>query len=158
MAEDQDKDSKTEEPSEKKLRDAMDKGNVPFSRELPLFGSALAILIFFVFFLPAGAARLTSSLVDVFEKPEELSLATGQDAVFLFQHLFMESGAVLLPAFVLMITFGIAASVFQNMPRPVLDRIQPKMERISLMKGIKRIYSVKGMVEFAKSLFKILVV
>jgi flagellar biosynthesis protein FlhB len=158
MAEDQDKDSKTEEPSEKKLRDAMDKGNVPFSRELPLFGSALAILIFFVFFLPAGAARLTSSLVDIFEKPEELSLATGQDAVFLFQHLFMESGAVLLPAFVLMITFGIAASVFQNMPRPVLDRVQPKMERISLMKGIKRIYSVKGMVEFAKSLFKILVV
>ena len=34
MAESEDKDSKTEEPTEKKIRDAVDKGNVPFSREV----------------------------------------------------------------------------------------------------------------------------
>ena len=44
MAEEQDKDSKTEQPTEKKIRDAMAKGNVPFSRELPIFGSALATI------------------------------------------------------------------------------------------------------------------
>jgi flagellar biosynthesis protein FlhB len=158
MAEEPDKDSKTEEPTEKKIRDAMDKGNIPFSREVPIFGSALAILVYFVFFLPSGAGRLTTSLSDIFGKPEELSLATGQDAIFLFNHLFWEAGALLLPAFVLMMGFGIAASIFQNVPRPVVDRIQPKVSRISLKKGFERIYSLKGMVEFAKSMFKIVVV
>ena len=31
MAEEPDKDSKTEEPTEKKVRDAIEKGSVPFS-------------------------------------------------------------------------------------------------------------------------------
>ena len=35
MAEDDDDDSKTEDPTEKKLRDALEKGNVPTSREAP---------------------------------------------------------------------------------------------------------------------------
>ncbi|HEU5094418.1 MAG TPA: EscU/YscU/HrcU family type III secretion system export apparatus switch protein, partial [Reyranella sp.] len=34
MADDQDKDSKTEEPTEKKIRDAIEKGNLPFSKEV----------------------------------------------------------------------------------------------------------------------------
>lgn len=158
MAEEQDKDSKTEQPTEKKLRDAMQKGNVPFSREVPIFGSALAILVFFVFFMPAGAARLSSSLKDIFEKPDELTLATSQDAVFLFHYLFIEAGAVLLPAFALIMGFGIASSILQNVPRPVLDRVQPKLERVSLRKGFGRIYSLQGLVEFGKSIFKIIVV
>jgi flagellar biosynthetic protein FlhB len=54
--------------------------------------------------------------------------------------------------------FGIAASVLQNMPSPVLDRIQPKLERISIIKGFGRIYGPKGLVEFAKNIFKIVVV
>ena len=37
MAEDQDKESKTEEPTEKKIRDAVEKGNIPFSKEVPIF-------------------------------------------------------------------------------------------------------------------------
>lgn len=158
MSEEQDKDSKTEEPTEKKLRDAMEKGNIPFSREVPIFGSTVAALVFFVFFLPSGALRLTSSLKDVFEKPEELALATGADAVSLFQHLFWESGAVLLPAFALMMAFGIASSVMQNAPLPVIDRVQPKLSRVSIQKGFKRIYSAQGFVEFGKSTFKIVVV
>lgn len=158
MSEEKDKDSKTEQPTEKKLRDAMEKGNIPFSREVPIFGSALAILVFFIFFLPAGAKRLTGSLVDIFEKPEEISLANGQDAIYLFHHIFWEAGAVLLPAFALMMSFGIASSILQNAPTPVIDRVQPKLSRISLSKGLGRIYSLQGMVEFAKSLFKILVV
>ena len=40
------------------------------------------------------------------------------------------------------------------MPAMVLDRIQPKFNRISPVSGFKRIYGVQGLVEFAKSLFK----
>lgn len=158
MADDTDKDSKTEQPTEKKLRDAVDKGNVPFSREVPIFASAMAALVYIVFFLPGVSGGFTETLRDIFEKADDYRLNTSGDATLLFQHLFFSAGTVLLPAFVLMISFGIGASVLQNMPSPVLDRVQPKFERISLMGGFKRIYSSKGLVEFAKSIFKIIVV
>ena len=158
MAESEDKDSKTEEPTEKKIRDAVEKGNVPFSREVPVFASTLGMLVYLVFFLPNSAGRFSESMRDLFEQSDGWRLETGGDAVALFHSLFVEAGAVLLPAFALLMGFGIAASVLQNMPSPVLDRIQPKLERISLAKGFNRIYGAKGMVEFAKSLFKIVAV
>jgi hypothetical protein len=159
MAEGEDKDSKTEEPTEKKIRDAVDKGNVPFSREVPVFASTLGMLVFLVFFLPSSAAsRFAETLRDLFEQSDGWRLTTGGDALALFQLLFFEAGGIMLPAFALLMGFGIAASVLQNMPSPVLDRIQPKLERISIAKGFGRIYGAKGMVEFAKSIFKIVVV
>ena len=41
MADEPDKDSKTEEPTEKKIRDAFEHGNVPFSREAAMLASLL---------------------------------------------------------------------------------------------------------------------
>ena len=111
-----------------------------------------------MFFLPSSAGRFVESLRDLFEQADGWRLTTGGDAVALFQALFFEAGAVLLPAFAVLMGFGIAASVMQNMPSPVLDRVQPKLERISIAKGFGRIYGVKGMVEFAKSMTKIVIV
>ena len=72
MADDQDKDSKTEDPTEKKIRDAAEKGNVPFSREAPLFASALAFYRLFGI-LPAGRRRQQDgeTLQDLFEQPDQ---------------------------------------------------------------------------------------
>ena len=155
MADDEDKDSKTEEPTEKKIRDAVDKGNVPFSREVPIFASTLGMLVFLVFFLPSSGGRFAETLRDLFEQSDGWRLNNGGDALALFRLLFFEAGGVLLPAFALLMGFGISASVLQNMPSPVLDRIQPKLERISLIKGLGRIFGAKGFVEFGKNIFKI---
>ena len=158
MADSPDKDSKTEQPTEKKIRDAVDKGNVPFSREVPIFASSLAILVFAIFFLPGAAGDFIEQLKDLFSQADDLRLENGGDALVLFQQLFMMAAGVLLPAFALLMVFGIAASVLQNMPSPVLDRVQPKMERVSPIGGFKRIFGPKGLVEFGKSLIKIIVV
>ncbi|WOS63348.1 flagellar biosynthesis protein FlhB [Sinorhizobium fredii] len=158
MSEDQDKDSKTEAPSEKKLSDAADKGNVPFSREVTAFASTLAVYIFIVFFLSDGAASTAEALKDVFEQPDAWRLDTATDAVGLISHVVLKSAELVLPIFLLLIIFGVGSSIFQNLPRPVLDRIMPKMNRISPIAGFKRIFGVPGLVEFAKSLFKIIVV
>ncbi|MDK1488498.1 flagellar biosynthesis protein FlhB [Sinorhizobium sp. 7-81] len=158
MSDDQDKDSKTEAPSEKKLSDAADKGNVPFSREVTVFASTLAIYIFVVFFLSDGAASVAEALKDIFEQPEAWRLDTSTDVVALISHILLKSAALLVPIFVLLIIFGVGSSIFQNLPRPVLDRIQPKMNRISPAAGFKRIFGVQGLVEFGKSLFKVIVV
>ncbi|MDY6960577.1 MAG: flagellar biosynthesis protein FlhB [Pseudomonadota bacterium] len=153
-----DKDSKTENPTAKKLSDAAEKGNVPVSREVPIFASTLAFYIFIVFFLPSGAGNLSETLKDLFSKPDQWDLENTPDVVSLSVHLGWSIAAFLAPIMVLFIVFGLGSSFAQNMPSMVLERIRPQVSRISPMKGIERIYSMPGMVEFGKSFFKILIV
>ena len=155
---DEDKDSKTENPTEKKLREAADKGNIPMSREATLFASMLATFIYMIFFLPERMGRMGQVLRDLFEQPEQWSLETGSDVMSLFVKIGWEVGNLLLPAVVLFFVFGISSSVAQHLPTPVLDRIRPQMSRISPLAGWKRIFSVPGLVEFGKSMLKIVAV
>ena len=153
-----DKDSKTEDPTAKKLSDAALKGNVPVSREVPIFASALAFYLFLVFFLPSGAGNLAETLKDLFSQPDQWRLETTPDVVSLAVHLGWAVAAFLAPTMALFIVFGLGSSFAQNMPSMVLERIRPQASRISPMKGFSRIYSIPGMVEFGKSFFKILIV
>jgi flagellar biosynthetic protein FlhB len=155
---DEDKDSKTENPTAKKLSEAAEKGNVPSSRETTLFASMLATFIYVIFFLPERVGRMGEVLRDFFEKPDEWRLETGPDAISLFTQLGWEVCNLLIPAVALFFVFGISASMFQNLPTPVLERIRPQMSRISPIAGWGRIFSVPGMVEFGKSMIKILIV
>ena len=50
---------------------------------------------------------------------------------------------------------GVVASVLQNSPRFVLERIRPQMSRISLSSGWSRLFGVQGFAEFIKSLGKL---
>ena len=59
MAESADKDSKTEEATEKKIRDAVEKGQLPHSKEAPILASFVAILIFTVFFAKDSAVEMS---------------------------------------------------------------------------------------------------
>lgn len=155
---DEDKDSKTESPTEKKLRDTMEKGNVPHSKEATLFASMLATVIYVTFFLPERVGRMGEVLRDLFEKPDQWQLETGPDAISLFTRIGWETANLVLPAVVLFFTFGIGASIFQNLPTPVLERIRPQFSRISPVSGWKRLFSMSGLVEFGKSLAKIVLV
>ena len=153
-----DKDSRTERPTEKKLRDTAEKGNVPHSREATIFASMLATVIYVTFFLPERIGRMGEVLRDLFEKPDQWQIETGPDAISLFTRIGWEVANMLLPAVVLFFTFGIGASIFQNLPTPVLERIRPQFSRISPASGWKRLFSMTGMVEFGKSLAKIVLV
>ncbi|CCM74409.1 flagellar biosynthesis protein FlhB [Rhizobium mesoamericanum] len=155
---DDDKDSKTEDPTAKKKTDAAEKGNVPFSREVPLFATVLATFVYIIFFLPDGLSRVGVALKDIFEQPDQWKIETGPDVLSLFIHLGWVSAALLAPAFILFIVFGVAASISQNLPTPVLERIRPQFSRISIAKGWSRLFSLPGLVEFGKSLMKIVIV
>ncbi|MCO6187136.1 flagellar biosynthesis protein FlhB [Rhizobium sp. L1K21] len=155
---DEEKDSKTEDPTGKRLNEAADKGNVPFSKEITTFASTVAIYVFVVFFAASGAGTLAVSLRDVFELADQWDINTGSDVVSILYRLAWNSSAVLVPSLTLLIAFGVGASILQNLPRPVLERIRPQASRLSLMKGFQRLFSMQTVVEFGKSFVKILVV
>lgn len=156
MAEQADKESKTEEATEKKIRDSLDKGQVPYAKEVSVVGSFLAILVFMVFLAQPGVAELAGFLSMFVERPEAWSLSSEHDAVLLYRQVFIEIARPLVGLMALLVAAGIASSVFQNMPRAVVDRIQPKLSRISPKEGWSRLFGQKGLAEFAKSLGKLI--
>jgi flagellar biosynthesis protein FlhB len=152
---DEDKDSKTEDPSEKKKQDAEEKGNVPFSREVISFATSVAIYVFVVFFASDGALKVAGSLKDVFEQADQWQVETSPDVISLLYRLLWNAAALVFPCFLLIMSFGVGASVLQNLPSPVLERLSPQFSRISLVAGVERMFSLSTLVEFGKSLIKV---
>jgi|SRR5581483_1295904 len=155
MAETADRESKTEEPTEKRFRDAFEKGNVPFSREAATLASMLGILIVAGFFLATSVADLCAWLRRLIDDPGGWSLESNLDAMLLLEAAGMHAGRLVIPAVIVLGAAGILSSVLQNAPRLVLDRIRPDFSRISIAKGWTRIFGARGQVEFFKAVFKL---
>ena len=154
MSDDQDKDSKTEEPSDKKIQDALDKGNVPFSKEITSVVSIFAIVIIGYFYIPVFTKDLVAVLRSMFANLGDWPLDQPVDALNIANAIGINLIVSMAPIIVPLIIFGLLSSLSQNTPSFVLNRLAPKMERISLPKGIKRLLGWHGVREFLKSMFK----
>lgn len=156
MAESQDKDGKTEEPTEKKLRDAVERGNVPVSREAAIFASVAGMLIIAAFVAHDSFRSIGSAFVGVFENLGAWPLQNGADVVSLLTLLAWTVFECLIPVFVILVVSGLLASLMQNTPRIVFDRISPDPQRISLVNGWRRLVGTRGQAEFLKGVFKLM--
>ncbi|RVD74115.1 MAG: flagellar biosynthesis protein FlhB [Mesorhizobium sp.] len=155
MAESVDKDSKTEEATEKKIRDTVEQGKLPHSREAAIFTSFVAILVFTVFYAKDAIIDLGMFLSMFLEKPEAWPMDTETDVIALYKTVIFEIGRAVVNLLVLLVVAGVGASVFQNMPQFVGERVRPQLSRISIAKGWSRMFGVQGLVEFLKSLGKL---
>lgn len=154
MAQDTDKESKTEEPTEKKIADAIEKGNVPRSREMSMFASLLGILVVLAFFTAPMVSGLASKLSMFLDDPGGFRLEGSQDATPLLSAVGLSVGQFLLPIIAALAVAGIAASFFQNAPNIVLEHIRPQWSRLSLSQGWKRVFGSQGQFEVLKAVFK----
>jgi flagellar biosynthetic protein FlhB len=149
--------SKTEDPSEKKLRDAHEKGNVVKSQEVNnwfiLGGSALT---FGMLATPTAQGLFDSFrlLMDNAEKYEVGSQALSQ----FWGHL---SGTILLVALIpslAIAAFAIAANLVQHEPLISVEPIKPKFSKINPLEGAKRLFSQEALVNFLKGLLKLAII
>ena len=143
MAEAVDKDSKTEEATEQKIRDTVEQGKLPHSRETAIFASFLAILVFAVFYAKDAIVDLGMFLSTFLEKPEAWPMDTETDVISLYKQVMTEIGRAVVSLLVLLTVAGIGASVFQNMPQIVGERIRPQLSRISIAKGWSRMFGAQ---------------
>ena len=157
MAEDEDRSSKTEAPTEKKLRDARDKGNVPHSREAVHAVGLIAVVVAASYMVPNGAGEFIAVLSDAFVSVGSISLSPS-NTVDLFVGVGYALAAFLGPLLVVLIGVALAASFAQNMPQISGESLKPQLSRISLISGFSRIFGPKGLAEFGKSTFKITLV
>ncbi|MGI3170937.1 flagellar biosynthesis protein FlhB [Pseudooceanicola sp. C21-150M6] len=162
MADDEDKQNKTEEPSERKLRKAREQGDVPSSKEVGNLMSVLSLFLVAVIFLPQLGSTLAGVLRRVFENAGQVRI--GQDVQGI-RDLSQVTGeliggiaTVLAPVAGVMILAAIAGVLIQGEVVVAVERIRPKLDKLNPISGFKKIYSLDAMVEFLKSIAKVLVV
>jgi flagellar biosynthesis protein FlhB len=148
--------SKTEEPTQKRILDEVERGNIPISREASLFAASAAMLAILAFLARDVLKSLTFTLEQLSTDPAGWSLRTPSDVIALFASLTWEIGRPLIPVIVILMAAGLAATFLQHPPRIVPARIQPDFARISLLNGWRRIFGAHGRTEFLKSAGKLI--
>ncbi len=158
MAGQDDKDSRTEEPTEKKVADALEKGNVPRSRDIAVFASMVGILAVGALLIGSQVRPLIETMSTFLDHPGDFSLSTGEEANQLLSALSMEVAAFLVPIVAVLMLAGAGVAAFQHAPTFSTEQIRPKWSRISPIEGWSRLAGARGLVEFLKSLVKLCVV
>ena len=157
MADDQEQDQKTEAPTQKRIDEAYKKGNVPFSREVGNFMIMLMIALTVSWFSPDilrnSAHLLTPFLSDAWDLP-----ADGPGIGMLLSKAVLGAMSILAAPVLGVIAVLLAASFMQNGFVLSNEPIMPQVSRISPLAGIKRLFSLRSVVELLKSLLKIGVV
>lgn len=154
MAEDTDKDSKTEEPTGKRLGDARNKGQVVSSKEVGtamLFTAATGLFYFQgetlwvslqnkmrFFFSGAISGDLT---------PDGMSMLL--DGIV--QQILID----LAPFFAVFVVFAILSGIIQHGFLIAFESIKPKFSKLNPISGLKRLFSLRSLVEAFKSVLKI---
>jgi flagellar biosynthetic protein FlhB len=156
MAQQADGESRTEEPTEKKILDEVEKGNIPISREASVFAATVALLVITAFLAKDVMRSVSLTLEQLSSDPGGLLLRNGADAISLFDTLVWEIGTPFIPALAVLLAAGLASSLLQHAPRIVFDRIRPDWNRTSLINGWHRIFSTRGQAEFFKGVAKLL--
>lgn len=162
MADDQDRSAKTQEPTEKKLRDARKKGDVPSSKETGNMMVVVALFLAAAFVLPMQATQLVGVLGGIIDAAGRIPVGTQLPGLTSLGQVMREFTLGLVyaigPFFLVLLAGAIFGILIQGQTVVAGERIKPKLEKISPRKGLQRLFSANSMVEFVKSLLKVLVV
>lgn len=149
-------DNKTEDASEKKISEAIEKGQTPHSKEVSIFLLILVSLASIGTILPVQIEDIRIYLATTISNSHQIRIESGSDAAAVASSMFISTSQILLPLFLVLVLAALGSIATSMTPFPVPDRIKPEMSKISVVAGWKRIYSKKGLVEFLKSTAKLL--
>ena len=154
---DTDPESKTEEPTGKRVEQARSQGDVPKTMDLPQWATLSAVAG--VVFMMGGwlARNLMASLEPFLAHPDAFVLQNN-GAVEVARMAMMAA----LPTFLIVTASAGVAGIFANVVQTGFlwapDKVRPDLSKLSLFKGAGRLFSVDNLVNFGKSLIKATVI
>ena len=157
MADDRDPSQQTEAPTQKRLAEAQEHGDVVKSPEVTTFvlllGGTFAILMF------GGSTMrgLTQAMRVFIEQPDQMGV-TGADLMALAWHVLSLMGGILGPVFAVMMAAAVAGHVLQARPSFTPEKIAPDFAKLNIFAGLKRMFGLEGLMNLVKGLLKIGVV
>ena len=153
----EDKHSKTEEATPKRLRDARKKGQVAKSADL---NSAVSFLIFVMFSTVLGQYLFSNAfkfLTNSLHRDYSAELSQANSGTILL-HAIINFAFILLPFIVIAIVISIGVNLVQVGFISTVEPIKPKLSRINPIQGFKNIFSKKALFNFVKNLLKLILV
>ena len=154
MSEEESAGEKTEQPTEKRLRETREKGNIPRSRELAtaaVFGGGVLALM-------ASGGTLARSGLEWMKRAMQPDLALRQHPAELFGHfgeLLMRLLLATLPLVIVCVLAAVVAPVMMGGLRWSNKSLAPDFTRLSPAAGLKRLYGPEAIAEFIKSLLRV---
>ncbi len=157
MAENQDGTEKTEEPTEKRLRESREKGQIPRSRDLNTF---VMLIMSAVCFLTLGAEMVKQIMAGLERglQPGRLYFYDESAMMGLFVDLFIEGFWLMIPFIAVMVISALAAPILMGGWSFSTKAIGFKISKLNPIKGIARMFSLKTLVELLKTLAKFVLV
>jgi flagellar biosynthetic protein FlhB len=157
MAEEGDDSEKTEDPSQKKLDDALKRGDVVKSQEVNtwfVIGGATLVLSAF-----SGdmSASITATMRGLIANSYQIRL-DGPALPGLFEKIGLELIAALAIPFLLLMLAALGGNLVQHRLVWSYEALAPKLSKISPLAGLKRLFSVFALANFLKGIVKLVVV
>jgi flagellar biosynthetic protein FlhB len=155
MAEEQpERDERTEDPTPKRLEDARKEGQVPASRDVT---SLFILVVGLLLVSPLGAgslAALLPPLTSLLEHPHLIDTDPGSLAALVLQVSLALTAALALP-FAGFALAAILANIAQHGLICSLKPVTPKLEKVSPLSGLKRLFAPKSLAEALKNIAKV---
>lgn len=158
MAEENDSSQeKTEDPTARKLDKAREDGQVARSREL----TTTILLVTGTLALLASGEFLGQRIMAVFSHSMVLDRQTVFDPILMLTHLGMairEAAIGLVPLFLALMVAAFVGPIALGGWLVSSKALMPQLNRMSLLAGLKRMFSMKSLVELLKALAKVVVI
>ncbi|MCK6418480.1 MAG: flagellar biosynthesis protein FlhB [Alphaproteobacteria bacterium] len=145
---------KTEEPSAKKLEEARKKGQVALSREVNNWIMLLMATLLIGGYAPIMFSELLELLRAYLERAADFPSMPGGFEIAVGEGMIRVLYILALPVVALMLA-GIIGPFAQTGPIFAPESITPKLDKISIVKGFERLFSLRAVMEFVKGLAKI---
>jgi flagellar biosynthetic protein FlhB len=157
MADDRDESQQTEEPTQKRLDEAREHGDVVKSPELATFillaGATLSIAIFG----RSTATSLAGTLRIFLEQPDQFAITPIQ-IMLIAREAAIAIGLVLAAPFALIMGSALAGHLIQGRPTFTTERMKLDLTKLSPLSGFKRMFGVDGLSNLLKGVVKIAIV
>jgi len=157
MADETDESEKTEDPTQKRLQQAHEKGDVAKSQDVSTWFTLAGSTILVALFAPAMASSLGSHLKGYMQHAHHIPVDG-----YALKALWRDTGEMLafligLPLLIVVV-MAVAGNMMQHQLLFTTETIKPKLSKISPISGFKRLFSSESLVNFAKGVVKIALV
>jgi len=156
MADETDLSEKTEDPTQKRLDDALERGDVAKSQEVNTWfiiaGATLALASF-----SGSIGTMKVSLRDLLANSHAIRV-DGTSLLLLVKHIEEAMFSAFGLPFLVLVIAAICGNVVQHRLVFTSEGLMPKFSKISPMEGAKRLFGKQAWVNLLKGLFKLVVI
>jgi flagellar biosynthetic protein FlhB len=157
MADEPNTTEKTEDPTQKRLDEALKRGDVVKSQEVNTWFIIAGATLVMSAFSSSMSSELSATMRGLIANAHNISV-DGPALLRLFQKIGVEMIAAIAIPFLLLMLAALGGNLIQHKLVWSIEALAPKLSKISPAAGFKRLFSAQALANFAKGLVKLVLI